>query len=187
MGCDSKIHHSPLNQNAKILSFGDSLTFGTGAKPEQSYPKILEKITNRQVINKGVPGELSAQAVKRFLTVLEETQPDLIILCHGGNDFLRKLDPKLTKHNLAKMIQMAKSRNIPLVLLAVPEIKLFGSAAPLYSELAKEFGLAIENKIVNKVLRKADLKSDSIHPNAKGYELIADSIKKLLQQTGALN
>lgn len=166
------------------MAFGDSLTYGTGASKNESYPKVLQSLTHRRVINRGIPGEISQTAVKRFITTLEQTSPDLIILCHGGNDFLRKLDIQQTKANLASMIQAAKQRNIPLVLLAVPEVKIFGGPAPMYKELAEKFKVILDNKTLNKILRTQRLKADPIHPNSRGYKVLAESIHQLLIQSG---
>ena len=89
VGCDQPSDKlKPLSQDAVILAFGDSLTFGTGAAPEQSYPSLLAEMTNLKVINAGVPGEVSSDGKKRLAKLLEETQPDLVVLCHGGNDLV---------------------------------------------------------------------------------------------------
>jgi lysophospholipase L1-like esterase len=176
----------PLASDATILAFGDSLTHGTGANPGESYPEILAMLTGRTVINAGVPGETTSDGLARLPQVLEKTRPSLVILCLGGNDFLRKHPPAQTRANLERMIRMIRAENIPLVLVAVPQPALFSGSAPLYRELATELELPLENGIVNKVLRDGDLKSDPIHPNAAGYRRIAQALADLLRKAGAI-
>lgn len=175
-----------LDRGAVVLAFGDSLTFGTGAAREQSYPAILGRDTGLQVINAGVPGEVSADGLARLPEAIEESQPKLLILCHGGNDFLLKMDEATAAANIRAMIELAKSRGIPVVLLATPKPGIPPSVPRFYGEIAARAGIPFEGDVMKSVLLDSSLKSDLMHPNGKGYGAIAAAVAKLLKKSGAI-
>jgi acyl-CoA thioesterase I len=185
-GCSSDLELPRLNNDAVILSFGDSLTSGTGANKAESYPAYLEQLIARKVINAGVPGELSEQGLKRLPALLEEHQPDLLILCHGGNDLLRKKDLAQMGANVRAMIQLALDRNIPVVMLGVPPPSIFLSSAKIYREIAESTGTLLIEDIIADVLGDNSLKSDPAHPNSQGYRQIAEKIYTVLKDAGAV-
>jgi lysophospholipase L1-like esterase len=177
---------SPLPADGVVLAFGDSITFGTGAAPAESYPAVLEGLIGRRVVNAGVPGETTAEGRERLAGVLDEQRPALMLLCLGGNDFLRHQDEKATADNLRAMVAMARERGIPVVLIAVPRLG-FGLEVPkLYGEIADEAAIPLEKKALKKILATASLKSDPIHPNAAGYRMLAEALHRLLRAAGAL-
>ncbi len=185
-GCGKAPKLPALAANDVVVAFGDSLTYGTGAKAEESYPVVLGQLINRQVVRAGVPGEVTAQGVLRLPQMLDEHSPQLVIVCLGGNDMLRRADPAQTKANLHAMLQMLKERGIAAVLVGVPRPALLAGAPEFYGELAREFAIPYEGGIVKDVLYSADTKSDPIHPNAEGYRRMAQAIAELLRKAGAI-
>ena len=185
-GCGSKVKLDKLDSSAVVLAFGDSLTFGTGATPAESYPAALERAIGRKVVNAGVPGETSAQGLERLPEVMDEVKPKLLILCHGGNDFLRRLDDGAAASNVRAMIQLARSRNVAVVLLATPKPGLPPSIPAFYGEIAKELRIPYEEGVIRTVLLDNNLKSDMVHPNGTGYAQIATAVEKLLRKSGAI-
>ena len=175
-----------LAPDAVILAFGDSLTHGTGARDYQSYPAVLAERTGRRVINAGVPGEETDRGVRRLPGLLDRYRPDLLLLCHGGNDILRKRDPLATEANLREMIRMARERDIPVVLIAVPKVGLFLSPANFYADIAADMQVPMEDDILADLLRDNRYKSDHVHPNAGGYARLAEAVQTLLTEYGAL-
>lgn len=175
-----------LGSSDVILAFGDSLTYGTGAAPEAAYPAQLAARIGRSIVNAGVPGEITAEGLQRLPALLNEHHPKLVLLCLGGNDMLRRLPANETENNLRMMLKTIRASGANVVLIGVPEPKLFGGAPEFYSRLAIEFGIPYEGKILNIVLKDNGLKSDPIHPNAWGYDRIAVQLSTLLKETGAL-
>lgn len=187
-GCgDNRPSLSPLPGDAVILAFGNSLTHGTGAKPHESYPAVLSRRTGLKVINAGDPGELSAEGLRRLPGLLERERPDLLILCHGGNDILRGRPAERTIENLKAMVGMARQRGIDVLLVGVPERTLmFHDTADLYYRVAEDTGVPLEDESIADIIGEPSLKSDAIHPNAEGYRLMAEAIQARLRQAGAL-
>ncbi len=184
--CGQQAKLSPLAPDAVVLAFGDSLTYGTGANEDQSYPAQLARITGRRVVREGVPGEVSATGLARLPAVLDEHQPRLLILCHGGNDFLRRLPKAQAAENLRSMIRLAKDRGIEVLLIGTPEIGFTLTPPEFYAEIANQFGIPYEGDVLTKILRNGELKSDQIHPNAQGYRLMAERVADRLKKAGAI-
>ena len=186
-GCGEKVPRlSRLGPGDVVVAFGDSLTYGTGAAEHESYPAVLGQLIGRTVVRAGVPGEVTAQSLRRLPAVLDEYQPRLVIVCLGGNDMLRKVNPAEIKRNLEVMLKELEQRRISAVLIGVPRPALLTSAAGFYGELAQDFGVPYEGEVVTSVLYSSDLKSDPIHPNARGYRKIAEALAKLLRDAGAV-
>lgn len=205
---------SHLGTDAVILAFGDSLTYGTGAAPGESYPAFLERLVGRRVVNEGIPGEMSSEGLERLPEVLKREKPALLLLCHGANDLLRFLDRRRIASNLRSMIRLARKQGAAVVLVAVPllgitlspepiHLEIPGekgdtvritvpspgitlSPAPLYREIATEMNIPIEEEALSMVLSDGSLKSDLIHPNAAGYRKLAESIADLLKKRGVV-
>jgi lysophospholipase L1-like esterase len=186
-GCGEKVPRVPkLGAADVIVAFGDSLTYGTGAAENESYPAVLSQLIGRQVVRAGVPGEVTAQGLRRLSSVIEEHRPRLVIVCLGGNDMLRKVADAEIKQNLRAIIRTIKERGIAVVLVGVPKPALLTSAPEFYAELAKEFGIPYEGKVVTSVMYSPEMKADPLHPNAKGYRKMAEAIAELLRKAGAI-
>ena len=186
MSCYSSAKLPRLASDAIILAFGDSLTFGTGATLTESYPAVLERLIGRRVVNSGVPGEVTGEGLSRLPEVLEKEKPALLILCHGGNDLLRRLDQQQTANHLRAMIRLARERGVAVVIIAVPSPGIALSPPSFYREIAKEMKIPFEEKALTTVLSDGSLKSDYINPNAAGYRKLAELIAALLKKSGAV-
>ncbi|MFQ3037949.1 arylesterase [Neisseria cinerea] len=180
--------HAKIPERSTVLALGDSLTFGYGANPGESYPAQLQKLTGWNIVNGGVSGDTSAQALSRLPALLAR-KPKLVIVGIGGNDFLRKVPEEQTRANIAKIIETVQKENIPAVLVGVPHITLgalFGhlSDHPLYEDLSEEYGTPLFGGAWAEILGDNDLKSDQIHANGKGYRRFAEKLSDFLHAQG---
>jgi lysophospholipase L1-like esterase len=185
-GCGERAQLERLAPDAVILAFGDSLTYGTGAAEDESYPAQLEKLIGRRVVRAGVPGEVTAQALARLPAALEEHAPRLLLLCIGGNDFLRRLGNPQAEKNVREMVQLAQSRGVAVLLIGTPEPGLAVSPPAFYAGIAEDYRLPYEGAIIGEVLKDRSLKADPLHPNARGYRLIAERLAETLRESGAI-
>jgi lysophospholipase L1-like esterase len=185
-GCGERPKLERLPGDAVVLAFGDSLTFGTGATEQESYPAQLEGLIGRRVVRAGVPGEVTAQALARLPGALDEHAPKLLLLCIGGNDFLRRLGNPQAERNVRDMVQLAKSRGVAVLLIGTPEPGFSVSPPAFYADIAKELRVPYEEGIIAEVLKDRALKADPIHPNARGYRIIAERLAHRLKQSGAI-
>jgi len=76
---------------------------------------------------------------------------------------------------------MIKQSGADVILLGVPEPGIFVNTAPFYGDLAVKHGIPYDDKTVAQVLENAALKSDYIHPNANGYQQIAESVASVIR------
>ncbi|BBB27168.1 GDSL-type esterase/lipase family protein [Amphritea japonica] len=185
-GCSEQAELRYIQPGSTILAFGDSLTQGVGSTDGGDYPSQLQQLSGRKVINAGISGEVSAEGLQRLPELLTRYQPALLILLEGGNDILRNQNKAQLKQNLAQMIGLAQQQNTDVILIAVPEKKLFSNSAPLYQELAEEYQLIIEPELIAELLRNNQYKSDPIHFNNRGYQQLAIRINNLLKEHNAL-
>lgn len=185
-GCGDAPQLAPLAPDAVLLAFGDSITYGTGASASESYPAQLEALIGRKVVRAGVPGEVTARALARLPGELEAHRPQLLVLCIGGNDFLRNLGKEQAAANVQAMVATARHRGVDVVLIGTPEKGFTVTPPGFYEEIAEQARIPYEGSVIGQILRDSRLKSDPIHPNAAGYRLIAERVAELLRASGAL-
>ena len=171
-----------------ILALGDSLMAGFGAPSGADYPAQLAQLLGRRVINGGVLGDTSAQALARLPDLLAQ-KPKLVVVSIGGNDFLQRLPESGTRENIRKMVAMIRAADVPGVLVAIPHFTtgaLLGmvSEHPLYAELADELDVSLLQGAWAEILGDKDLKSDAVHANAAGYRLFAEKLAGFLKKLG---
>lgn len=180
-----EVHAIP--RGAPVLILGDSISYGVGAKHGlHDYPTLLARQTGWQVINAGVPGDVSSGGLARLPSLLNQYHPQLVIVELGGNDFLRHMASSNVEENLKSMVHLVRQSQAQIILIAIPRVSFVGPLADheLYARVAEETGTLLVTDAVSAILSNSQLRSDQIHPNAEGYRQLADAIFKQLQTFG---
>ena len=186
--CTKTARHAAISRGSTVVALGDSLTYGYGAPPEAAYPVRLAAITGWTVVNGGVSGDTSAQALARLPALLKRA-PKLVLLGIGGNDFLRRVLESDTRRHIGETIAAVQGAGVSLVLIAEPKPSLgalVGSLSdhPLYAGLAEKYRVPLFADGWSRILSDGALKSDAIHANAEGYALFAERLAAFLQKQG---
>lgn len=180
---------APLPPGTVVLALGDSLTAGYGLATEQAWPARLAAKTGWKIVNGGISGDKTDDALARLPALLDEHAPALVLVTLGGNDMLRKRPEEETRANLARIVELVRGRDAQPVLLATPRPSVAGalfqnlSPPAFYAEIAEERKIPLIGDAVPAVLSDPDLKLDPLHPNAEGHEALAgrtfDALRKL--------
>jgi acyl-CoA thioesterase-1 len=190
VACGGTKKETALPAGSKVLALGDSLTAPHGVKPGEDWPTLLARKTGWIVINAGVSGDTSAGALGRLPGLLDEHQPQLVLVSLGGNDMLRKVPQAQTVANLGSMLDLVKARSARTVLLATPKPSLAGavfnnlSPADFYADIAKDKKVPLIKDALSEVLSDTALKGDQLHPNAAGHAQLGEKIHAELKKIG---
>nr|WP_320190757.1 arylesterase [uncultured Desulfobacter sp.] len=165
---------------SRIVCFGDSLTYGYGASQGMDYPTQLEEMTGIEIINAGVSGNTTADGLVRLEDDVLAYEPDVVLITLGGNDLKNRMSVDTARANLLSIIQRIHAAGAMVVLGGI-DIPLYGKGyAQMYESLARQTGSVLVPNILEDLFGNPELMSDSIHPNDKGYEIMAGYFYKAL-------
>ena len=164
-----------------IICFGDSLTYGTGAPEDASYPARLAEIIGQPVINAGVPGNTTADALKRLEADVLTQSPRIVLITLGGNDMKNGVDKKTAFENLLQIVEAVQARGALVVVGGVKILFWDRGYGEEYEKLAKKTGALLIPNVLDGLVGHPDLMSDRIHPNAAGYKIMAGKFYKVIR------
>lgn len=184
-GCDEDSPTSP-SRTRVIVAFGDSLTSGPGLRPEETFPALLQQRIAREghdyrVVNAGVTGDTTSEGLARFDAALVP-DTEILILAIGGNDGLRRVPVATVERNIATMIERAQARGIDVLLCQMEAPPLGGLTYTfefhrLYARLADRYKVPLVPFFLIGIVGNEALDlDDTLHPNAAGHRVIADTI-----------
>ena len=175
-----------------IIALGDSLTEGYGVKEKEAYPARLERKLHEagyhwRVINAGISGETSGETLARLSRVVE-LKPAAVILETGVNDGFQGLEPLVIRKNIEEIVQTLKKHGVAVVLAGM---RMFDNLRPgynaafaaIYPEVALKHDLILIPCFLEGVAGDPSLnRLDGIHPTAKGYRIVADTVYPYLMK-----
>lgn len=168
-------------KNTKIVAFGDSLIAGFGATSGNDAMTLLGTRLGRTVANFGVNGNTTTDGLLRVNEVLK-SDPGVVILLLGGNDFLARTPREVTEKNLRSILDACIEKGSVVVLLGVRSGFFGGDSEELYEVLADEYGVIYVSDILDSIFHKPEYMYDRIHPNDKGYAVIAERLYEVFKE-----
>lgn len=176
-----------LAEPVTIAAMGDSLTQGFGLPVHQGFVPQLEAWLKDQgqdvrLINAGVSGDTTSGGLARVAWTLTP-EVDAMIVALGGNDFLRGIDPAVSRANLTGILDAAKAAGVEVLLVGMTAPGNYGPAykqsfEAMYPDLAAAYGtLHLDSffaglGVTNPAESLAFMQADGIHPNADGVARI---------------
>ena len=177
----------------RVLFVGTSLTAGLGLDPEDSYPRLVERMADSagyryEFVNAGLSGETSAGALRRIDWLLRG-HADVVVLETGANDGLRALDIDSTAANLRALVRKVKGA-LPgaTILIAQMEAprnlgeRYTTAFSRMFQTVAREEGVLLMPFLLDRVAGVPKYNQpDGIHPNEEGAALVAENVWRALR------
>ena len=186
-----------------IICFGDSITSGFNINGDgkdnrsRAYPAVLQRLVNVPVINAGIAGDSTREALYRLNRDVLSLNPQAVIVFLGINDVLQNFEFWFTEYNLVNIISnlVAHNRKIYIVrflpdgvlhrYMALqgksPEerVVIIGQFNDLYEYCVHTFGVEIIENLWGGLY--GVYTPDSLHPNAAGHEIMGERIFNSMQ------
>jgi acyl-CoA thioesterase I len=193
-----------------IIAFGNSLTAGVGASPGQDYVSELERRGGVSIINAGVPGDTTADALARLNEDVLRYNPSTVIVFLGGNDILYRYYDRLSRtaenrnlqdvlvdiinrlfgkvpegniiteeetfNNLQTIVTEIQSTGAMVILVGLSGRPFDSNVSADYQRVAEETGAILVPDALNGIVGIPSRMSDLIHPNDRGYDILANRI-----------
>lgn len=167
-----------------VAALGDSLTAGYGLDQSDGFVPQMQAWLDAHgaevnLLNAGVSGDTTAGGLSRVGWTLT---PDVdgVLVALGGNDYLRGLDPKVSRANLDKILGKTESADVPAMLIGLRAGTNYGADYAtafngMYADLGAKYDVPVYPDWFEG-LRGQNLQSylqaDGVHPNAEGVKLI---------------
>ncbi|HEY4365554.1 MAG TPA: GDSL-type esterase/lipase family protein [Bryobacteraceae bacterium] len=177
----------PQAGKARVVFLGDSIT--------DSW-RLNEYFPDRDFVNRGIGGQITGQMLGRMKADVIDLHPAAVVILGGTNDLAREVPLTAIEDNYVLLADLAAAAKIKVVFSSVtPVSDLHKDADPSYQQSTMRPPVFI--KALNDWLQSfcaqrgyvflnyvpaladaqgqfgAELSDDGLHPNSKGYRLMA--------------
>jgi len=164
------------SEGTGIVCFGDSITGGHGVQSDQAFPALISERLDVPVINAGVDGNTTRNALARLERDVLVHNPRIVIVEFGGNDFRKKVNKQETFTNLDTIVERITAHGAMVVMLEIRIGLLRDRYLAGYERIAKKHGALLIPDFMDGILGNQELTLEGIHPTAEGHKLIADRV-----------
>lgn len=161
---------------SRIIALGDSLTAGVGASAGRDYVSVLSRKIGRPIVNRGVSGDTTTNALNRLDGDVLAHDPQIVIVFLGGNDMLLKIPAGQTFANLDRIVARIHEKGAMVVLVELRPPAGGGKYRRGFKQLARERGVVLVPNIFRDIFSDPRMKADQIHFNDRGYSEVAERI-----------
>jgi len=192
---NAKLSFADANEQ-RVVFLGDSITYGWPL--EQSFP-------GRPYVNRGIGGQTTPQMLLRFRSDVINLAPKAVVILAGTNDIAGNTGPMTLadiEANLQTMTELARVHKIRVVLSSVLPVNNYTERSRMFFPLRPPGQIVELNRWIkdycgrtdcvyldyfsamtdNNGLLRVDLANDGLHPNEKGYSLMAPLAQKAIEQ-----
>lgn len=191
----------PAAAEARVVFMGDSIT---DAWPQ---PRFGEFFVGKPYIGRGIGGQTTPQMLIRFRPDVIDLRPKVVVILAGTNDIAANTGPTTNEEiqgNLASMAELAKLHNVRVVLASILPVSAYHTSPTVapqttsrpmariqaindwmkkYAAAQRHVYLDYFSAMVDQSgLLREDLSADDLHPNAKGYAIMAPLAEAAIQQ-----
>jgi len=190
-----------------IVLFGDSVTTGYGVDPGESYAGLLTKIMRSdiygdiQMVNAGVNGDDSSEALERFERDVLTHNPDIVVIQFGLNDSQNNLvNVRTFRSNIANMVSRLPVGCTAVLMTSNTFLDVGGTDwkersgtldayMAVLRDLSREKSLPLadvhaawEHKLRSDRRHIEKLYVDPVHPSPTGHRLIYETTMSVLRR-----
>jgi len=176
-------------QAEKILVLGDSLGAAYKIPWESGWAQLLEAdlLPQHQVINASVSGETTGGGLARLPVLLEEHQPNWVMVELGGNDGLRGYPLKTIRQNLTQIAHLIEAQGGSPIFVGMRIPPNYGQRyneafSAIFKDISAEFNAPYLDFYIEEVINNPDMmQADKIHPSEAAQVVIFDKVKSFLE------